>query len=201
MRTALALILPLLLAAQSAMLEIKLVEGAGALYAPGSRTPGLTVEVMDELRRPVSGAVVSVRLPDDGAGGSFANGLSSEILTTGTSGRAVTSPVRWNRVTGPVEIRITAVKGQLRAGTIASCEVSDGGIRQKASGPSQPAPAVQKRLPVKWLVIAALAAGAAGVGFASGRAGSNAGGGTGADPAKPPTPIQIGSPVITIGKP
>jgi hypothetical protein len=201
MRTALALVLPVVLAAQSALLEIKVIEGGG-VHQPGSRTPGLSVEIADELGRPVAGAVVSLRLPDDGAGGSFANGLNSEILTTGSNGRATTSPVRWNRVPGPVEIRITAVKGQLRAGTLVTCELSNS--ESAKSGPaSRPAQeqAVHKRLPVKWLVIGAVAAAAASVGFASGRSGSKTGAGTGTGPAEPPSTIQIGVPTITIGKP
>lgn len=204
MRTVLALVLPLLLAAQSALLQIKVVEGEGARFALGARTPGLAVEITDEMGRPVAGAVVSIRLPDDGPGGSFANGLSSEILSTGSNGRATTSPVRWSRVPGRVEIRITAVKGQLRAGTVAACELS-GAVRGKAGTAAQPEPSVRKRLPVKWLVLGAVAA-AAAAGFASGRAGgtnngSGAGPGSGGGSGPGSNPIQIGSPSITIGKP
>jgi hypothetical protein len=111
----------------------------------------------------------------------------------------VTSPVRWNRVIGAVEIRITAVKGQLRAGTVVACELSDA-VRQKGRSAPESPREVRRRVPVKWLVIGAVAAAAAGAGFASGRAGGKGGAGTGADTARPPTPIQIGTPVITIGK-
>jgi hypothetical protein len=203
MRIALALALPLLLVAQSALLEIKVIEGAGAVYAPESRTPGLAVEVTDELGKPVPDAVVSVRLPDDGAGGSFANGLSSEIVTTGPQGRAVTSPVRWNRVTGTVEIRVTAVKGKLRAGTLATCEISDSAPGKGNAPQGQPRPVSRKRFPLKWVAIGAAAlAAAAGVGLAKGRSGgANGGSGSGTDPGSSTSGVQIGAPVITIGKP
>ncbi len=196
----LALLLPVLLTAQSALLEIRLAEGGGAVYAAGTRVPGFAVEVLDELRKPVAGAVVSVRLPDDGPGGSFANGLSSEILTTGTNGRAVTSPIRWNAIAGAVEIRITAVKGQLRAGTVAACEIS-GAVRGKTGKVQRmPGPTVQKHSAMKWILIAGVvAAGAAGVGFATGR-NSKSGAGANGDGPKPSTPIEIGPPAITIGK-
>jgi hypothetical protein len=202
MRPVLALVLPLLLEAQSSLLEIKLIDGGGAVYAPGTRSAGLAVAVSDELGKPVSGAVVSVRLPDDGAGGSFANGLSSEILTTGSSGRATTSPVRWNRISGAVEIQITAVKGRLRAGTVATCEVS-ASARAKPGASPQPAPAFHRRLPVKWLIVGTIAA-AAAAGFATARASGHSASSTGSTSSSGTAssqPVQIGSPSITVGAP
>jgi hypothetical protein len=202
MRIALALALPLLVFAQSALLEIKVIEGAGAVYAPESRTPGLAVEVTDELGKPVPEAVVSVRLPDDGAGGSFANGLSSEIVTTSPQGRAITSPIRWNRVTGTVEIRLTAVKGRLRAGTLTTCEISDSAPARGGAPHAQPLPVSRKRFPLKWVALGAVAVAAvAGVGLAKGRSGGASDGGSGTDPGSSTGGVQIGTPVIIIGKP
>ncbi len=200
MRTALALLLPVVLAAQSALLEIKVVEGAGAVWAPESRTPGLAIEVTDELGKPVPGALVSIRLPDDGAGGAFTSGLSSEILTADSHGRVVTSPVRWSRVPGTVEIRVTAVKGTLRAGIVTSCEISDK-ARGKAGVPrGEPMPIRHRRFPMKWVAIGAVAAVAAGFGVAraSGGGGSNS---NGPGPGTSTTGVSIGSPSITIGNP
>ncbi len=201
MRFAVTLLLPLLLAAQSSLLEIKLIDGGNAVYAPGSRSAGLAVAVTDELGKPVSGAVVSVRLPDDGAGGSFSNGLSSEILTTGSSGRATTSPVRWNRISGAVEIQITAVKGKLRAGMVATCQLSDS-ARAKPGATPRPEPAAHPRLPMKWLIAGAIAA-AATAGFLSARAAGHGAGGSGSGGASATSnqPIQIGPPSITVGAP
>jgi hypothetical protein len=194
MRIALALVLPFLLAAQSALLEIKVVETEGAAYAPGTRAPGLTVEVTNELGKPVPGAVVSVRLPDDGAGGSFANGLSSEIMTTGANGRATTSPIRWNYVSGAVEIRITAVKGQLRAGMVVNREITES-ARAKGSAAPQAAPVMRRGIPMKWLLVGLGVAAAGGIAGAamihsgSGSGGSSSGSASSGD-------VQIGTPTI-----
>ena len=193
------MLLPAILCAQSALLEIHVLGGDNAVYATGSRTQGLGVEVTDELGHPVSGAVVAVRLPNDGAGGSFANGLSSEIVTTGSTGRAVTSPVRWSWVAGAVEIKITAVKGALRAGAVTTCELSET-IAAKG-GPIPTVPAAHRKVPLKWVVIGLLAAGAATAGFASGRASGNGSGGGGTNPSNPTNPVQIGPPVISVGTP
>ena len=46
--------------AQVAILQIQIVEGEGAVYAPGARSARpLAVEVTDETGRPVAGAAVS----------------------------------------------------------------------------------------------------------------------------------------------
>jgi hypothetical protein len=196
MRYTLALLLPVLLVAQSSLLQIRVVEGERALYAPGSRSPGFTIEVTDELGKPVAGAVVSVRLPDDGPGASFANGLSSEIMTTGSNGRATTSPLRWNRLVGPVEVRVTAVKGKLRAGTVATCEVTEA-LMAKRGAVFVPAAEVQRGGHKKmWVILAVAAAGAVGAGFLAGRLG---GGNHSSTPAQPTTPLGIGTPTITVG--
>lgn len=191
----LSLLLPVLLAAQGSLLQIRVVEGERAMYAPGSRSPGFTIEVTDELGKAVAGAVVSVRLPDDGPGASFANGLSSEILTTGSTGRAITSPLRWNRLVGPVEVRLTAVKGRLRAGTVAACEVTEA-VAARRGAVFVPSREVRRDGHRKmWIIIAAVAAGAAGAGFAAARLG----GGHSATPTEAPPSLGIGTPTFTIG--
>jgi hypothetical protein len=197
MRYTLALLLPLLLVAQSSLLQIRVVEGERALYAPGTRSPGFTIEVTDELGKPVAGAVVSVRLPDDGPGASFANGLSSEIMTTGSNGRASTSPLRWNRLVGPVEVRVTAVKGKLRAGAVATCEVTEA-VMAKRGAVFVPSTEVQRggRHRKMWIIIAVAAAGAVSAGFLAGRLG---GGNHSSTPAQPTDPLGIGTPTITVG--
>jgi hypothetical protein len=200
MRAILALLLPVLLVAQSSLLQIRVVEGEGAAYLPGSRSPGLTVEVTDELGKPVAGAIVSVRLPDDGPGGSFANSLATEIVTTGANGRATTSPVRWNRLTGPVELRVTAVKGRLRAGTVATCQLSEKMAARRAAGPffepfAPTGHASGGKGRLKWIVIGIAASALVGVGAAI-AGGSHS---SGTSPAA--TTVQIGSPTITVGKP
>src|ERR1700679_232663 len=62
-----------------AILQIKVVEGDGAVYATGSRaTRGIAIQVTDETGRPVDGTSVSFRLPDEGPSGSFVNGSKTE---------------------------------------------------------------------------------------------------------------------------
>ena len=47
--------------AQVAILQIKVVEGEGAVHPPGARSPRpLTIEITDETGRPVPGAAVTV---------------------------------------------------------------------------------------------------------------------------------------------
>jgi hypothetical protein len=168
------------------MLEIRVLEGDGAVRPPGARTAGFTVRVTDELGRPVEGAIVSFRLPDDGPGGAFASGLASDIVTTGSNGEATTSPVRWSRAGGSFQVRVTAVKGPARAGTIITQQISE----EAAAA----APSTGRRSVKKWVVIGILA-GAAAAGYAAGKAG-------GADsPAQAASAVEIGAPAITIGKP
>jgi len=192
-------LLPVLLEAQTSLLRVRAIDSDGAARAAGSRSAGLAVEVTDGSGQPVPGAVVTVRLPDDGPGGSFANGLSSTILTTGADGRATTSPISWNRLAGTAEIRITAVSGRLRAGTVAACRLSEPEPEKPAAAAAAPeaerhgARVIVKEHAsgggghLKWILIGAAAAGATaatlglrGGGSASaGSSGSTGGGGTG----------------------
>jgi hypothetical protein len=175
----LGFLLPGLLAAQISLLRVRPIDMNGAARAAGSRSAGFVVEVTDELGKPVPGAVVTVRLPDDGPSGAFANGLSSDILTTHDDGRAATTPVTWNRLAGSVEIRITAVSGRLRAGTVASCSLSEAKPEpERRAVAAQTAPASTPETHgarvtlkdhasgvggghLKWILVGAAAAGAA----------------------------------------
>jgi len=197
MRTALALILPVLLWAQGTLIEVRVVDGEGAAHTAGTRGPGLVVEVTDETGKPVSGAVVNVRLPEDGPGGTFASGFTAEILTTGADGRATTSPVRWRDTTGKFQVRVTAVKDRMRAGGVVSQEVDEAGAATSRGVVVTRRPEPEARgHRNRWLLIGLVAVAAAGVGFASGRsAGAKAPGGQ--TPVKT-DPIVIGSPTITI---
>jgi hypothetical protein len=196
MRRALCLLFPALLVAQSSLLRIRMVD-SGA-YTAGSRSPGIVVEVTDELGAPVPGAVVNVRFPDDGPSGSFASGLSSEIAKTGADGRATTSPVRWNALPGAVDIRVTAAKDRLHAGTVVTCRLSDG--LPERHGPvvlvKPGASAAGGGHRLRWILIGAVAAGAAGIGLGL------RGGGGGAQAGQPSAEtgaVVIGAPTITVG--
>jgi hypothetical protein len=196
MRRVLAFLLPVLLAAQSQLLEIRVPSGQGTLRAPGSRTPGFSVQVVDEREQPASGVIVSFRLPDEGPSGTFANGLGSEIVTTGADGRAVTSAIRWNHLAGPLQVRVTAVKDRVRAGTMIALELTDAAAVRRQAGVAQPV--ASPRHGTRWTLVAVIAGGAVAAGFGAGwvfsRNPAQAG-------AKAAAPIQIGAPTITISKP
>ena len=108
-KTALALLVSTCLIAQSLTLQIRVpAEAPVARIAGRARTLGVTVQVADQSGKPVSGAVVTFRMPDEGPSGSFGDGLSSAIVVTGPDGRATTSPVRWGPLSGVCEIRVAA---------------------------------------------------------------------------------------------
>jgi len=178
----------------AAILQLRVVEGEGSVYAVGSRaTRGLTVEVTDETGKPVENAAVSFQLPESGPGGVFATGSRTEIVTTRADGRATVWGMRWNRSPGAFQIRITALKDQVRAGAISSQYLSDSVT--PTAGISGPGFTVHHSH--KWLYIGLAVAGAAGAGLAFGRSHSS-----GASANSTATPgISIGSPSVTIGAP
>jgi hypothetical protein len=113
---------------------LKVVDGEGVVYRTGTRaTRGLTVVVTDETGKPVDMAAVSFRLPDGGASGTFNTGLRTEIVTTGPDGRATVWGMQWNKTAGPVEIRVTAIKDQARAGIVSTQYLSDA-VAAKSGG-------------------------------------------------------------------
>jgi hypothetical protein len=177
----------------SVIVQLKVVEGEGTVYRTGTRaTRGLTVLVTDETGKPVENAAVSFRLPDEGATGVFSSGLRTEVVTTGVNGRATVWGMQWNKTPGPIEIRITTVKDQARAGIVSTQYLSDA-IAPKAGGEGTFSASHKGR--TKWVLIAA-AAGGAVAGLAFGRS-------KGTTAASTPTAAatSIGNPSITIGHP
>lgn len=189
--------IPLLLIATAlrgqdpAILQIKVTEGEGSVYAVGGRaTRGLTVQVTDQAGKPVEGASVSFRLPDSGPAGTFASGSRTEIVTTGGDGRAGVWGMQWNRTAGTLEVRITALKGQARAGTTCSVYLSDSPEARASTARAGPKGH-------KWLWIALAAGGAAAAGVAvTALAGKPA-----AAISSTPAGFAIGSPSIILGHP
>jgi hypothetical protein len=175
------------------IVQLRVVEGDGATYQPGARaTRGLTVLVTDETGQPLDMASVSFRLPDEGASGTFSSGLRTEVVTTGPDGRASVWGMRWNKTPGPVQIRITAVKDQARAGVIGTQYISDtstptaGGQGEfKASHGGH-----------KWVWLAAAAAAAGGAGYAFLR---SQGSSSSTNPAV--VGLNVGTPSIIVGHP
>ncbi|MCL4854579.1 MAG: hypothetical protein KJZ78_24730 [Bryobacteraceae bacterium] len=180
-----------------AILQMKVMEGDGAIHAVSSRSMGrLVVMVTDETGKPVEAAAVSFRLPDEGPGGAFRSGLRNEILLTGPDGRAAVGGIQWNDIPGPVRIRITAVKDKVRAGIVVDQYLSDQiTARNGLSGSGADAHSSKRG---RWLAIALIAGGAAAAGVALGARGNGGGGGPAGTSN---TPVQIGAPTIIVGSP
>jgi hypothetical protein len=186
--------------AQVAVLHIQVIEGDGAINAAGSRSARpLTVEVTDETGKPVEGASVSFHLPEDGPGGVFGNGLRTDVTVTDARGRANLHTMLLNRTPGRLAIRIVASKEQARAGMVTFQYIAEPKNASAPANSSKSAPSfLHGRL--KWVVIAALAGGAAAAGAVlAGKSGSGAS--TAPAAAATTSGISIGSPVITVGKP
>jgi hypothetical protein len=187
------LLLPLCLAAQTgapgapAVLTIRVVQDNGPVHAIGSRAASvLTVEVTDDAGGPVENAAVSFRLPASGPGGVCSNGLTTDVVITKRDGRASLSGVRFNKTPGPFEIRVTAAKGQVRAGTVIARELSTSQGVRNAYQAAYYAP--RKRVKVI-LLVAGAAAGAVAAGLAVRKRSSSAGS------------LSVEMPTITIGAP
>ena len=210
----LVLLLALPLAAQIAILQIRVVDGDGAVHLPGSRSArALTVEITDETGRPIEGAAVSFLLPEEGPGGVFANGLHTEVAVTDAAGQATLRGLQWNRTPGRFGIRIVASREQARAGTISYQYIAPGsgsaarapaarapeapvraGLHPAATAPTAPA----ARSKARWVVLAAVAAGGAvAAGFLAAKQGTSTP--TGAAVSAPV--LSLGTPTVTVGKP
>jgi len=177
---------PLLAAALATVgiLQIRIVEGNGAVHAPSSRSARpLVVEITDEAGRPVRAATVSFQMPDEGPSGTFSSGLRTDVATTDARGRAAVRGMRFNRVTGPFEIRIVAVKDQVRAGTVSPQFISQG------------AKAAARRPSARWVFLGAAAVGTV-VGILVGGRGESTGG-----PAAGAPTLSVGTPSIGISRP
>lgn len=173
------------------ILQVRVVEGEGMMYATGARaTRGITVEVTDELGKAVGGVTLSFRLPEQGATGVFQNGTKTEIVTSDPNGRASVWGMRWNKTPGSVVLQITAVKGQTRAGTTVTQNISEVSLIPAAQR-NDPYQAQARR---RWIWISLVAAGAAGGGLALGARSAK----TTVAP-QPVVSLSIGRPTITIG--
>jgi hypothetical protein len=168
-----------------AKLNIVIVEGEGAINNIRQRTAREPiVQVEDENHRPVAGAAVLFLLPENGAGGTFANGARSLTVTTDSQGRAVAKGLRVNDAKGKFQIQVEAsYMGLSAAATITqtnaviTASAAGGGI---SSG--------------KLIGILAAVGGAAAVGIVVATRGGG-GGGT-STPTPTPTTISAGTPTV-----
>jgi hypothetical protein len=193
--------------AQIAVLQIKVLDGDGAVHPAGARIPHpLTVEVTDESGRPVTGAAVSFQLPSEGPSGLFANGLRTDLVLTDPSGRAAIHSVQLNRTGGQFRIRITAVKEQARAGAVSVQYIGES-HQENSPAPARPTataksgeitPTTTKMASgrhKKLIVLAAIVAGA-GIAFLGVSRAAKAKSSTVSSSV-----VSVGTPTITIGNP
>ncbi len=175
-------------AAQEAQggLRITIVDGDEAILNVRQRVSReAIIQVEDENRKPVAGALVTLTAPRDGASAVFSNGLNNITLTTDDTGRVVVRGIRPNSAPGKYAIRVTAVKQGLRGTaqiqmTNVAAAVAAGGISAKV---------------LTFLLIAG--AGAAAGTVAATRGGN--GGGAAGPGAPPVTTVTPGTP--TVGPP
>jgi len=185
-------------ASQVAILQIQVVEGEATVHAPGSRSSHpLTVVVTDETGKPAAGAAVTFKLPDDGPGGVFANGLRSEVITADARGRASIHGLHVNRAPGRFQIRITTSLEQARAGIVSFQYVA--GVNEGTAAAAESKTKSRSRWP--WIALAVGAAAAGGIAASAGGGGHSTTTAT-AIPQPPSAPsLSIGGPTISVGRP
>jgi hypothetical protein len=154
---AMALVVLSVVPARNAALRITIVTGDGEKYAEGAHaSKPLVIQVTDGLGQPVEGARVSFQLPEEGPGGTFLNGLRTDLSITDASGRATLRGLQVNRIPGPFTIRVTAAKEEARAGVVVNQWVRNS---LNASGAAQIKPAPPSAEPRKTIAAPAKTAG------------------------------------------
>jgi len=90
-------------------LNIVIVEGEGAINNVRQRVAREPiVEVTDENKKPVAGALVTFMLPGNGPSGVSSNGANTMTIATDNAGRAVARGLRVNNQAGNYQMRVTA---------------------------------------------------------------------------------------------
>ncbi len=171
-----------------ASLQIVIVEGEGAINNVKQRVNREPiVQVEDENHKPVAGAAIIFFLPNDGPGGTFANGSMTFTTTTNAQGQAVARGIRFNNQAGSMQIRVSAsFAGQTASAIITQTNV----LGLATSGASVGG----MSLATKLLIIGAVVGG----GIAAGVVLANHGGGS---TSTVPTTVTITPGTITVGGP
>jgi hypothetical protein len=163
-------------------LRIVIVEGEGAINNIRQRVNrDPIVQVEDENRRPVGGAIVTFFLPDTGPSGTFVNGARQLTVTTDASGRATAVGIRPNNQTGQMQIRVSASFQGLTATAIIT-QTNAAAAATAGAGLSATA---------KLLIILGIAGGAAAGGVIATHTG-----GQGMPPGPPPIVLTPGTPTV-----
>jgi len=170
-------------------LRIVILEGDGAINNIRQRTAREPiVQVEDENRRPVAGAIVLFSLPDRGAGGVFPNGSNTLTVSTNAQGRATATGLKPNSVQGEVQIVVTASYQGLTARAAITQTNALGAAAAAAGGGSG-----------KIIAILAVIGGAAAGGAVAATRGRSTSGSPAAPPPPAPTIVTAGAP--TLGPP
>ncbi len=169
-------------------LSITIVEGEGAINNIRQRVNREPiVQVEDNNRKPVAGAVVVFLLPDSGASGTFTDGSRMLMTVTDNQGRASARGIRPNAQSGPMLIRVTASFQGLTASSV---------ITQTNAATAAAASGAGLSTAAKWAIILGIAGGAAAGGiFAATHGGSSAPG------SSAPPPIVITPVTPSVGGP
>ncbi|MCI0626672.1 MAG: hypothetical protein L0387_34335 [Acidobacteria bacterium] len=167
-------------------LKIVILEGEGAINNIRQRTAREPiVQVEDENRKPVAGAMVLFTLPDSGPGALFADGSKSLIAYTDDKGQAKGKGLKPNSTVGAYQIVVNATAQGLKASSI---------INQSNA---LTAAAVAGGISAKLIAILAIAGGAAAAGVVAAKSGGNGG----SPPPPTPTPTPTPTATITVGTP
>lgn len=136
-------------------LVITILEGEGALNDIRQRTAREPIiQVEDENRKPIAGAIVLFTMPSSGPGGTFAGGLQSLSTVTDSAGRAVGHGLTPNNISGNYEINVkVSYNGSNTETTI---------HQQNKSGQSSTTQRATRAVSAKTIIIVVAAAAAAG---------------------------------------
>ena len=165
-------------------LRIIILEGEGAINNIRQRTAREPiVQVEDENRKPVAGAMVLFALPDSGPGGVFPNGSKSLITYTDPKGLAKAKGLKPNSIAGTYAITVNVTSQGLQASTV----IGQTNMLTAA--------AVAGGISAKLLAIIAIAGGAAAAGAIAATSGGNS------SPTPAPTPTPVPTATVTAGAP
>jgi hypothetical protein len=166
-------------------LSITIVEGEGAINNVRQRVNREPiVQVEDNNRKPVAGAVVVFLLPDSGASGTFTDGSRMLMTVTDNQGRASARGIRPNGQSGPMVIRVTASFQGLTASSV---------ITQTNAAAAAAASGAGLSTAAKWAIILGIAGGAAAAGIV---VATHGGSSTPGVTTTPPIVITPGTPTV-----
>jgi hypothetical protein len=162
-------------------LRIVILEGEGAINNIRQRTAREPiVQVEDENRKPVAGAMVLFTLPDSGPGAVFPNGSKTLITYTDPKGQAKAKGLKPNSIAGAYQIAVNVTSQGMKASAL----IGQTNILTAA--------AAAGGISAKLIAILAIAGGAAAAGAIAATSGGN---------NSPATPAPVPTATVTAGTP